>query len=165
MSGPVAIRWPKTAAPVVATGEVGRGLNARRALEGSQVCIVGVGKMLAAALEAAELLKAKGLSATVWDPRAVKPMDANMLADAARHSLVITIEDGLKEGGVGTAVREALAILAPEVKVVVLGMPTEHIPHGKPDAILARLGLDGPGVAAVIMEQSKEIIPPHAAAG
>ena len=163
--GPVAIRWPKTAAPVAAAGEVGRGLKARRAREGSELCIIGVGKMLAAALEAAELLKAEGLSVTVWDPRAVKPLDADMLADAARHSLVVTVEDGYKEGGAGTAVREALAPLAPETKVVVLGVPVEHIPHGKPDAILARLGLDGPGIAAAVRVHSKGVIPPQAAAG
>ncbi len=150
--GPVAIRWSKTAAPVVSKGEVGRGLSARRVREGDDVCIIGVGKMLAAALEAAGLLEAEGFSATVWDPRAVKPLDRDMLADAARHPLVVTVEDGFKEGGAGTAVREALAPLAPETKVVVLGVPVEHIPHGKPDAILARLGLDGPGVAAMIRE-------------
>ena len=163
--GPVAIRWAKTAAPVAGAGEVGRGLDARRVRAGSQVCIVGVGKMLAAALEAAEILAADGLKATVWDPRVVKPLNDELLADAAGHSLVVTIEDGFKEGGAGTAVREALAALSSEAKVVVLGVPVEYIAHGKPDDILARLGLDGAGIAATVRAESKGVIPPRAAAG
>jgi 1-deoxy-D-xylulose-5-phosphate synthase len=121
--------------------------------------------MLAAALEAAEILAADGLKATVWDPRVVKPLNDELLADAAGHSLVVTIEDGFKEGGAGTAVREALATLSSEAKVVVLGVPVEYIAHGKPDDILARLGLDGAGIAATVRAESKGVIPPRAAAG
>jgi 1-deoxy-D-xylulose-5-phosphate synthase len=149
-SGPIAIRWAKTDAPMVAAGEVGSGLLARRVLEGEDLCIIGVGKMLGAAVEAAELLGKQGFSVSVWDPRAVKPLDAVMLSDAGGHSLVVTIEDGLREGGIGTAIREALSLSAPDTKVMVLGLPTEHIPHGKPAAILERLGLDGKGIARAV---------------
>ncbi len=146
--GPVLIRWPKTSAPSVSDDEVGRGLSARMARRGSgdQLCLIGVGKMLGAALEAAEILAEEGIDATVWDPRVVKPLDPAMIDDAAQHRVVVTIEDGLREGGIGATIADALHRRGPAVEV--LGVPTEYLTHDKPDAILARLGLDGPGVAA-----------------
>ena len=152
--GPAAIRWPKTAAPHVGPDEVGSGLSARcaRADEGAQVCLIGVGKMLATAQDAAVSLAEAGVATTVWDPRVVKPLDAEMLADAARHRLVVTIEDGLREGGVGSAIADSLRDLAPVggPDVRVLGVPVAYLPHGKVDDILAELGLDADGVTAEV---------------
>lgn len=147
--GPVCIRWPKTPAPSVGDEAVGRGLNARMDSEGSDVCIIGVGKMFAAAQEAASLLAAEGISASVWDPRAAKPLDPAMISHARNHPLVVTIEDGLAEGGIGSNIALELS-QASDPQVRVLGVPTEFIPHGKADDILASLGLDGDGVAATI---------------
>ncbi len=151
--GPVCIRWPKTPAPSVGDSEVGTGVRGRKVRSGENVCLIGVGKMLAAATEAADLLIADGISATVWDPRAVKPLDEAMLLDAARHRLVITIEDGLAEGGIGSTIDLALNRLAgdrPAPEVRVLGVPTRYIDHAKPDTILADLGLTGPGVVDMV---------------
>jgi 1-deoxy-D-xylulose-5-phosphate synthase len=150
--GPVAIRWPKTVARQVTLDEVGTGLRARRVREGDgEVCIVGVGKMLGPALEAAELLAEQGVDATVWDPRVVKPLDQALLHDAARHRLVVTVEDGIVVGGIGSQLAGAVAGLdegrqAPPF--VVLGTPAQFLAHGKPDRILAELGLDAAGIAA-----------------
>ncbi len=147
--GPVMLRWPKTPAPSVPDSEVGHGLNARLVRKGAgKVAIIGVGKMLIAAREAADELAAEGIEVTVWDPRAAKPLDPVMLDDAATHEIVVTIEDGLRVGGIGTSIRDALHRRGPSVEL--LGVPTQYLPHGKPDAILADLGLDGPGVAATI---------------
>jgi 1-deoxy-D-xylulose-5-phosphate synthase len=148
--GPVCIRWPKTPAPMVADDEVGHGLAARRLREGTEVCLIGVGKMVGAASEAADLLEAQGVSVTVWDPRAAKPLDPVMLDHAGGHRLVVTIEDGLADGGIGASVAAGLADRPCRVRV--LGVPTEYLPHGKADAILAELGLDGAGVAASTQE-------------
>ncbi|RMH78364.1 MAG: 1-deoxy-D-xylulose-5-phosphate synthase, partial [Actinomyces sp.] len=149
--GPAAIRWPKTAAPDVGHDRVGSGLSARRAREGDgRVCLVGVGKMLAACEAAAEELAAEGIEATVWDPRVVVPLDPALVADAAAHELVVSVEDGLRIGGAGAVLREALADEGAECRVRVLGVPTTYLRHDKPDAILARLGLDGAGVAATV---------------
>ncbi|MGV3757915.1 MAG: 1-deoxy-D-xylulose-5-phosphate synthase, partial [Actinomycetota bacterium] len=98
--GPSAIRWSKTAAPSVGPDEVGSGLSARKARAGRDVCILAVGKLLAAAQQAAEALADEGIEATVWDVRVV-PLDPEMLADAAQHPVVITAEDGIRDGGVG----------------------------------------------------------------
>lgn len=146
--GPAAIRFPKTMPPEGIT-ETGSGLSARQVRSGSEICIIGVGKMLAAAESAADLLAEEGHDVTVWDPRLIKPLDPDMLADAADHSLVVTIEDGLRDGGAGSAIADALSKLAPIAgpEVRVLGVPSVFLAQGKADAILARLGLDGEGVA------------------
>ena len=148
VDGPVSIRWPKTPAPSVPADEVGAGLLARKVRLGSEVCLIGVGKMLAAATEAAELLIADGIDATVWDPRVAMPLDPAMIDDAADHRLVVTVEDGLAEGGIGANIARRLTGRGPDVEV--MGVPTTFIPHDSADAILARLGLDGPGVAAAV---------------
>jgi 1-deoxy-D-xylulose-5-phosphate synthase len=150
--GPVAIRWPRTSARQVPPDQVGRGLTARLVQEGDgEVCLLAVGKMLAAAEDAAAVLAADGVSATVWDVRVAKPLDRRMLAHAAGHRLVVTVEDGTIVGGVGSQVVEGMAALdegrrAPAT--LVLGVPSAFIAHGKADRILAELGLDGAGVAA-----------------
>jgi 1-deoxy-D-xylulose-5-phosphate synthase len=146
--GPACIRWPKTAAPSVPDAEVGSGLRARKVADGADVCLIGVGKMLAAATTAAELLAGSGVSATVWDPRVVAPLDQLMLDDAARHRCVVTVEDGLADGGVGSAIAQRLAGRGPAVHV--LGVPTDYLAHDDADAILSRLGLDGEGVAGAV---------------
>ena len=154
--GPVAIRWPKTAARSVGPDEVGSGLQARQTRAGDgRLCLIGVGKMLETCDQAAELLAHEGVDATVWDPRAVSPLCDRMLADAVTCELVVTAEDGLRTGGAGTAVRDALleraeaaGRAAPRVRV--LGVPLDYLPHGKPDQILADLGLDAAGIAATV---------------
>lgn len=154
-TGPVAIRWAKTAAPSVPEDQVGFGLTGRKVKEGADVCLLSVGKMLAPAEEAAELLEADGVSTTVWDVRSVKPLDEDMLADAARHRAVLTIEDGWREGGAGSSVAHQLAHSGREGAVPairVLGVPNEYIPHGKPDQILADCGLDAAGIAETARE-------------
>ncbi len=148
--GPIAIRWPKTAARSVAEKDVGSGLAARLVRRGnSKVCLVGVGKMLQACEEAAELLADDGLDVTVWDPRVVKPLCTDMLDDLAAADVVITVEDGVINGGIGESLRTALENTeraAP--KVITLGIPSEYLPHGNADAILSDLGLTAGSIAA-----------------
>jgi len=150
--GPVSIRWPKTTAVFVEEDEVGSGLTARKARSGSgdRVCLIGVGKMLAPALEAADMLAEEGIDATVWDPRIVVPLDTEMLEDAAGHDVVVTIEDGFRQGGAGTGVETALCDMEAECKVEVMGVPVMYIPHAKPDKILSEFGLDAQGITATV---------------
>jgi 1-deoxy-D-xylulose-5-phosphate synthase len=147
LDGPAVIRWPKTAARTSHEWEIGHGLKARRLRKGTEVCILSVGKMLDVAEQAATLLEDEGVSVTLWDTRIVAPLDPSMIDDAAEHRVVVTVEDGLAAGGVGEAMRDAVHCAAPDVRVTVLGIPTRYLAHGKPDAILAQLGLDGPGIA------------------
>ncbi len=152
LDGPAVIRFPKGVARQVAPEEVGTGLAAKqwRTSGTREIALVGVGKMLVSALSAAETLAAEGVDAAVWDPRVVKPFDDAMLDDLATYRVVVTIEDGFRAGGIGSSLASVLGerrgTEAPQI--VTLGVPDAYIPQGTPDVILARLGLDGAGVAA-----------------
>jgi 1-deoxy-D-xylulose-5-phosphate synthase len=153
--GPVAIRYPRGAARQVADEDVGHGLHARRVREGEGrgVCILAVGNRVGPALKAADILAGTGIDATVWDVRVVRPLDTDMLDDAARHQIVVTVEDGIAQGGAGSAM--AAEIMARQrdertTRVEVLGVPVQFLPHGHPDQILVRLGLDVDGIVAAV---------------
>ena len=164
--GPSAIRFPKGAARQVSTDQVGSGFAGRKSVDGgahATVCLIGVGKLLEAAeTAAAQLEKEHGIRVTVWDPRAIKPIDPAMIADAARHRLVVTIEDGVREGGVGSAIADLisesrLATHREANPVVVLGTPIRFLPQGRPYQILAELGLDCAGIVATVVKALDEL--------
>jgi 1-deoxy-D-xylulose-5-phosphate synthase len=152
LEGPAAVRYPRGTGRDVPPDQVGSGLTARRVLAGDgEVCILAVGKMVQAAEEAAAILADDGIRATVWDVRVVRPLDPFMLADAANHRLVVTVEDGIRVGGAGSFIADAIADLQESRQgppVLVLGTPSSYIAHGDPSTILAQLGLDGAGIAA-----------------
>ena len=152
--GPVVIRYPKGVARSVDAADVGSGLAARKLLtdESNTVCILAIGKMVAASLDAAALLAAKGISATVWDVRSCAPLDQSMIDNAAAHQVVVTVEDGIREGGIGMTIEDLVshATGSHRPSIEVLGIPKQFIPQAKPDAILSRLGLNAEGVAATV---------------
>jgi 1-deoxy-D-xylulose-5-phosphate synthase len=150
-AGPVAIRYPRGAARQVSEHEVGSGLAARKVVTGAGTCIVAVGKMLETAERAAQELAGHGIEVTVWDARCCAPLDPDMIADAARHDRVITIEDGVRDGGIGMAIADAVSAIDQSTHVEVLGLPTKFIPHDpKSEAILARFGLDSDSIVALV---------------
>jgi 1-deoxy-D-xylulose-5-phosphate synthase len=152
--GPSVVRYPKGPARQVPPEEVGSGLNARLVRRGTDVCLLGVGKTVEACEEAARVLNQQGVSTTIWDVRVVKPLDPVMIADAATHPLVVTVEDGVRQGGAGTAMADAIASAVdgrPAPPVVVLGVPDRYIAHASPASIHATIGLDGPGIAASVI--------------
>jgi 1-deoxy-D-xylulose-5-phosphate synthase len=153
LPGPSTIRFPKTAPRHIDESEVGEGLSARQLRSGDgSVCLLGVGKLVASCLLAADELATEGIAATVWDVRVVSPPDPDMLADASRHSVVVTAEDGVRHGGAGAfiidameASTEARGQRGPITRT--LGVPREYIAQGKADDILDSLGLNGTGIA------------------
>lgn len=161
--GPVAIRWPGTAARLAGEHDVGDGLRARRVVplksdDHADLCIVGVGHLLEACEVAAARLRDAGFGVTVWDPRAVKPLDPVLVADAARHRAVVTAEDGVRVGGAGSAIADAVTQAALDAGterppfVRTLGIPDRYIPQGKPGDILTSLGLDADGIVASALD-------------
>jgi len=153
-SGPVAIRWPKS--PARSTTQVGSGLRARKVRSGSRVCLVGVGKLVAACEQAAQILAANGIDSTVWDARLASPLDPAMLEDAMAHELVVSVEDGIVEGGVGSRVNAALrarATAGTGPAVVNCGVPTAYLAQGDALDILTYLGLDGYGISLTVLDQ------------
>jgi len=159
LDGPSTLRFPRTPPRHVGVDQVGRGLSARRVRAGDgSVCIIGIGKMVEACEAAAAELAAEGLAPTVWDARVVSPPDPEMLADAARHRLVVTAEDGVRFGGAGMFLTDALASWARGEDgdggppVTNLGIPRTYVTQGTPDDLLAQLGLDGAGIAASVRQ-------------
>ncbi len=156
LSGPVLVRFPKgtvtTAEDLgLASAPVADGLSARKVREGEDVCILAVGDRTRAAIAAADLLAEDGYEASVWDVRSVRPADPSMLDAAASAPLVVTVENGVVGGGAGSELADRLverAGLLQAPPVLRLGVPASYLPHGKPDVILAELGLDAPGIAA-----------------
>jgi 1-deoxy-D-xylulose-5-phosphate synthase len=146
-SGPVAIRYPRGSARQVDEHEVGSGLEARRVRKGDGgICVLAIGKMVEAASKAAERLAGDGHEIEVWDVRCCAPLDEQMIAAAAAHRTVVTVEDGVREGGVGFAIADRIGQARCEVDVDVLGLPTRFIQHGEAHHILAQLGLDADGI-------------------
>jgi 1-deoxy-D-xylulose-5-phosphate synthase len=149
--GPVSIRWPRGAAHHVGEHEVGTGLTARKTCSGDgSIAILAVGKMLVEAQKAAAVLCASGIEATVWDVRSCHPLDPAMIADAAAHQMVLTCEDGIRDGGVGMNIADQVHEVSPTTPVHVMGIPSTFIPQGQAEHILARLGLDANGIVAAV---------------
>ena len=147
LEGPVSIRFPKTAA--IQREDPGIGLSANKLRSGADLAIVAVGDRVEAVLEAADLLAADGIEATVWDPRAIRPVAPTMLEDLAGHPMVVTVENGVVNGGAGAYIADRLVELTGVVeapRVLRIGVPDGYIPHGKPDRILAEIGLDAAGI-------------------
>jgi len=128
--------------------EIGKGRIVR---EGTAVAIVSFGTRLAESLKAADLLAARGLTATVVDARFAKPLDIDLLLRLAReHEALITVEEGAM-GGFGSFVLQALAehgALDRGLKVRTLALPDIFQDQDKPDVMYAQAGLDAAGIAA-----------------
>jgi 1-deoxy-D-xylulose-5-phosphate synthase len=157
-TGPVAIRYPKGLARNVDENEIGSGLQARKLVDGTtkRVCVLAIGKLVGAALEAAETLKASNIDATVWDVRSCAPLDPAMIADAMQHDIVVTAEDGIRDGGIGMTIQSMInsegqtssGHKRPVVRV--LGVPTTFVPTAKPQVILHQMGLDAQGIVGTV---------------
>jgi 1-deoxy-D-xylulose-5-phosphate synthase len=98
--------------------------------------------MIPLAKELAERLECDGYSAAVINPRFIKPIDREMIAEyASRVAAFVTFEDHVKMGGFGSAVMETLAELGSAVPVVRIGWPDHFIEHGKVDDLRAKYGV------------------------
>jgi len=160
-TGPVAIRYPKGLARNVDENDIGSGLQARKLVDGTtkRVCILAIGKMVGAALEAAETLMVSNIDVTVWDVRSCAPLDPAMIADALRHDVVITAEDGIRDGGIGMTIENTIndagnnttSTTHKRPVVRVLGVPTTFVPTAKPNVILHQMGLDAEGIVAQVL--------------
>ena len=119
--------------------------------EGFDLCFWAIGSMVKPALDAAELLAKEGISAGVVNMRFAKPLDTELLkAHAQRYGKIITLEEGVLAGGVGSAVLEYLnqEELLDKCRVLTLGIPDEFILHGDKALLFKDIGLDTPAIAA-----------------
>ncbi len=149
---PSAFRYPRgegTGVEIPALAEpweIGKGRIVR---EGSAVAILSLGTRLGEALKAADMLAARGLSATVADARFAKPLDVDLILRLARdHEALITVEEGAM-GGFGSFVLQALAdhgALDRGLKIRSLVLPDIFQDQDKPEAMYAQAGLDAEGI-------------------
>jgi len=153
--GPTVVRFPK--------GAVGATLEAVERLDdgtdvlwrggGEDVLVVAIGPMAHLAVDVAERLRAQGIGATVIDPRWAIPVQPSVVTLAASHRLVITLEDGIRVGGIGTRVRQVLRENGVDTAVDELGLPDEFIDHASREQILEDAGLTAAKIAQDVVAQ------------
>jgi 1-deoxy-D-xylulose-5-phosphate synthase len=162
---PCAIRYPRAKGLGIALKKEpalltpGRG---RMLAEGDDLLIAAVGSMTAPALEAANILKAEGVSAGVLDARFIKPLDRDLfLQKAGATGKVLTVEEGILAGGFGSAVLELFADEGLfEVRTARMGIPDAFVEHGTRSELLADLGLTPEGIARSARSLVEEEIGP-----
>lgn len=153
-------------------GSVGNPINAiRRTQDGvdvlseaasKDVLLLCVGAMASVGLSVAELLAAQGIGATVIDPRWVVPVSKSVIEMSAQHRLVVTIEDGIKVGGIGTRVRQDMRAAQVDTALTEMGLPDEFLEHATRGEILERVGLTAQSIARDIVAQVVGSRIPHA---
>ena len=154
--GPVVLRYPRGNGEGVALEpdfrrlEIGRGTVLR---EGTDVLLLPIGNRVGPALAAAARLEVQGIDAAVINPRFLKPLDSDLIADwAARTGRVVTVEDNCVQGGFGSAVLEVLNERGLHLPVQRLGYEDRFIEHG-PQAVLWRAaGIDADGIVHSVLD-------------
>jgi len=149
---PLAIRYPRgwgTGVPLATKLHqlpIGR---AEIIKQGEDVAIIGIGSTVIPSLEAAEHLSLEGIDAMVINARFAKPLDGQLILDAANHTKkIVIVEENVLSGGFGAAVLELLEKAeASDVKVKRLGIPDEFVTHGKQDFLRSMYHLDAKGIA------------------
>ncbi|MDO4323560.1 MAG: transketolase family protein [Lachnospiraceae bacterium] len=146
--GPVYLRFGRLAVPVINTNpdykfEIGKGVTLR---EGTDVTIIATGLCVNSSLEAAEMLAKDGVSAKVVNIHTIKPLDEELVVEAAKATgKVVTVEEHSIIGGLGGAVCETLSAKAP-TPVLRIGVNDVYGESGPAAALLAKYKLDGAGV-------------------
>ena len=153
--GPTLVRFGK--------GSVDENITALRRLEdgvdvllespSKDVLLVAVGSMAKIAIQVSSLLAAQGIGSTVIDPRWVIPVAKSVVEMAAKHRLVVTIEDGIRVGGIGTRIRQAMRAAQVDTALNEIGLPDEFLEHATREEILERVGLSPQAIARDIVAQ------------
>jgi 1-deoxy-D-xylulose-5-phosphate synthase len=136
-----------------ATRRTADGVDVLREAAHKDVLIVTVGPMATLGLQVAERLAAQGIGATVVDPRWVVPVPASVIDMARDHRIVVSIEDGVRVGGIGTRIRQDLRAAGVDTAVTELGLPDEFLPHGSREQILDLVDLTPQKIARDLVAQ------------
>jgi 1-deoxy-D-xylulose-5-phosphate synthase len=155
LNQPVSIRYPRGEAYILGEPtsiELGK---SEIISQGKDVSILALGSMVKTAIECVSMLSAAGISASLINPRFIKPLDETMLRDiAGNSSLVVTVEEGVLDCGFGSAIKEfyARSGLLDKINVVSAGLPDEFVPAGKRDFLLKMHGLDAQSLSVRIQK-------------
>ncbi|MCH5584204.1 1-deoxy-D-xylulose-5-phosphate synthase [Shimazuella sp. AN120528] len=152
-SGPIAVRYSKSEGEGVPMDEdfqlipIGKSEMIR---EGNHVAILAFGNMVSLAVQAAEQLAQEGIQAKVVNARFAKPLDEELLLSIHQEGLpIITVEEGTKIGGFGSAVLEFFAEQNKNQRVSILGVPDYYVEHGSVNEQRAEVGLTAEGICEV----------------
>ncbi|MBA2768034.1 MAG: 1-deoxy-D-xylulose-5-phosphate synthase [Sporichthyaceae bacterium] len=150
---PTVLRYPTGAvgADIVAVDTVG-GVDVLRRASDLDVLLVSVGAMAETALEVAQRCAQHGIGVTVVDPRWVKPVPDAVVRLAGEHRIVVSLEDGIRSGGVGAAIAQALRDGGVDTPVRNFGIPPRFLDHGSRREVLADIGLSAQDVARDVIE-------------
>jgi 1-deoxy-D-xylulose-5-phosphate synthase len=160
-NSPMAVRYPRGNGFGVALDKelhpipIGSGEIIRK---GRDIAIIALGVTVAPALEAADRLAVRGISPMVINARFVKPLDTELILNAARTGRLITVEENILTGGLGSAVASLLQTHGlTEVRLKAIGIPDEFVTHGPQDALRARYQLDSTGIMQAVLETFPEL--------
>ncbi|TAK69489.1 MAG: 1-deoxy-D-xylulose-5-phosphate synthase [Actinomycetota bacterium] len=156
--GPTVVRFPKGAVPpaqpsLQRTGGCDLLRLPATSDTPADVLVVSVGGLAGLCLAVADRLADHGVSVTVLDPRWVLPVPAEVTARAAHHRLVVTVEDGVRMGGVGSAVALALQDAGVGTPVRCFGLPASFLAQGSRAEVLADNGLTAQDIARAVVEE------------
>lgn len=148
--GPFSIRYPRGCGCVVdwllpmEAIKIGRG---RQLSEGADLAVLTIGTVGIAARRAVKMLEKDGIMAAHYDMRFVKPLDEEALHRIfSNYKQVITIEEGVLQGGFGSAVLEFMADHQYSARLERIGIPDKFVDHGTPDELHREYGLDQQGI-------------------
>jgi 1-deoxy-D-xylulose-5-phosphate synthase len=149
---PVSIRYPKSNIPSsglpVSAVQLGK---AELLKDGKDIVIIALGSMVLSSLFAAEILQKEGFDVAVINSRFVKPLDEELINKMVEKAkFILTVEEGVLEGGFGSAIREAI-----DMPVARIGIPSEFTPHGKRDIVLEKYGLTAEGIARRVLSVAR----------
>ncbi|MCF8709462.1 1-deoxy-D-xylulose-5-phosphate synthase [Rhizorhapis sp. SPR117] len=157
-AGPIAVRYPRGSGTGIALPAVPQALpigKGRIVREGKKVAILSLGTRLEEALKAADILDAKGLSATVADLRFAKPLDEALIRKLlTTHEVAVTVEEG-SIGGLGAHVltmASDIGLIDAGLKLRTLRLPDIFQEHDKPEKQYADAGLDADGIVATVLK-------------
>jgi 1-deoxy-D-xylulose-5-phosphate synthase len=152
---PTVVRYPKgtVGADIPAVRRCADGVDVLLEAAHKDVLIVAIGSFAQLGLDVAARLAHQGIGATVIDPRWVVPVPQSVIDLARDHRLVITLEDGIRIGGVGTRIRQDLRRQGVDTAVDELGLPDEFIDHASRDEILSAAGLTAQDIARDVVAQ------------
>jgi 1-deoxy-D-xylulose-5-phosphate synthase len=150
---PTVVRYPKgdVGPDIPAVDRIG-GVDVLRRAGESDVLLVSVGATATLCLEVADRLADQGIGVSVVDPRWVKPVDPALVALAGAHRLLVTVEDGLRAGGIGTAIAQACGDAGVDTPVRNYGIPSEFLGHGTRAEVLAAVGLSAQDISRGVVE-------------
>ncbi len=129
------------------------GVDVLREAPNRDVLIITIGPMAALGLQVAERLATQGIGATVLDPRWVSPVPPSIVDFARDHRIVVSIEDGVRVGGIGTRIRQDLRAAGVDTAVTELGLPDEFLDHATREEILESVGLTPQKIARDLVAQ------------